>query len=89
MRRHHQGHAGRTRVGVYGDGRQFHFGHTGHRGHRAALGNCALTVQVSTKLNRSHLVTGRTAVILRTLRRTDKDIANGVKQLVSVEDSIR
>ncbi len=38
----------------------------------AALGNCALAVQVSTKLNRSHLVTGRTAVILPTLGRTDK-----------------
>ncbi|MFC9556802.1 FdhF/YdeP family oxidoreductase [Rhodococcus sp. NPDC056960] len=54
----------------------------------AALRNCALTVQVSTKLNRSHLVTGRTALILPSLGRTDKDVQNGKKQQVSVEDSM-
>ncbi len=54
----------------------------------AALRNCALTVQVSTKLNRSHLVTGRTALILPTLGRTDRDLVNGRKQVVSVEDSM-
>ncbi len=54
----------------------------------AALRNCALTVQVSTKLNRSHLVHGRTALILPTLGRTDRDLAGGHKQVVSVEDSM-
>ncbi len=54
----------------------------------AALRNCALTVQVSTKLNRSHLVHGRTALILPTLGRTDRDLVNGRKQVVSVEDSM-
>lgn len=54
----------------------------------AALRNCALTVQVSTKLNRSHLVHGATALILPTLGRTDRDIQDGRKQLVSVEDSM-
>ncbi|MFD4180889.1 FdhF/YdeP family oxidoreductase, partial [Rhodococcus sp. NPDC058514] len=54
----------------------------------AALRSCALTVQVSTKLNRSHVVTGTTAVILPTLGRTDKDIQAGGKQMVSVEDSM-
>ncbi|MCV7254928.1 FdhF/YdeP family oxidoreductase [Mycobacterium hackensackense] len=54
----------------------------------AALRNCALTVQISTKLNRSHLVHGRTALILPTLGRTDKDFQRGGKQLVSVEDSM-
>ena len=54
----------------------------------AALRDCALTVQVSTKLNRSHLVHGRTALILPTLGRTDRDIVNGRKQVVSVEDSM-
>jgi formate dehydrogenase major subunit len=54
----------------------------------AALRNCALTVQVSTKLNRSHLVTGRTALILPSLGRTDKDVAGGRKQAVTVEDSM-
>lgn len=41
-----------------------------------------LTVQVSTKLNRSHAVTGRRALILPTLGRTEKD------QFVTVEDSM-
>jgi len=54
----------------------------------AALRTCALTVQVSTKLNRSHLVHGRTALILPTLGRTDRDVVNGRKQVVSVEDSM-
>jgi len=54
----------------------------------SALRNCSLTVQVSTKLNRSHVVHGATALILPSLGRTDRDIQNGVKQLVSVEDSM-
>ncbi|MEU2126557.1 FdhF/YdeP family oxidoreductase [Nocardia niwae] len=55
----------------------------------AALRGCALTVQVSTKLNRSHVVHGRTALILPTLGRTDLDLApDGSKQQVSVEDSM-
>ncbi|MGO4617605.1 FdhF/YdeP family oxidoreductase [Nocardia sp. 2YAB30] len=54
----------------------------------AALRGCALTVQVSTKLNRSHVVHGRTALILPTLGRTDEDLRDGVKQQVSVEDSM-
>ena len=55
----------------------------------AGLGQCALTVQVSTKLNRSHVVHGRTALILPTLGRTDLDLSpGGVKQQVSVEDSM-
>lgn len=54
----------------------------------AALRSCALTVQISTKLNRSHLVHGDTALILPTLGRTDRDIRDGRKQVVSVEDSM-
>ncbi|MCW2521619.1 MAG: oxidoreductase alpha (molybdopterin) subunit, partial [Mycobacterium sp.] len=53
-----------------------------------ALRSCALTVQISTKLNRSHVVHGRTALILPTLGRTDRDIRASGKQLVSVEDSM-
>ena len=53
-----------------------------------ALRNCSLTVQVSTKLNRSHVVHGRTALILPSLGRTDRDLQSGVKQQVSVEDSM-
>jgi len=54
----------------------------------AALRNCSLTVHVSTKLNRSHVVHGKTALILPSLGRTDRDIQRGVKQMVSVEDSM-
>ncbi|BBU22751.1 FdhF/YdeP family oxidoreductase [Mycobacterium xenopi] len=54
----------------------------------SALRNCSLTVQVSTKLNRSHIVHGATALILPSLGRTDRDVQNGVKQQVSVEDSM-
>nr|WP_246541105.1 FdhF/YdeP family oxidoreductase [Mycobacterium spongiae] len=54
----------------------------------AALRGCALTVQVSTKLNRSHVVHGATALILPTLGRTDRDVRGGKKQVVSVEDSM-
>ncbi|WP_396349769.1 FdhF/YdeP family oxidoreductase [Gordonia amicalis] len=53
-----------------------------------ALRRCALTVHVSTKLNESHTVTGRAALILPTLGRTDRDVINGVAQRVSVEDSM-
>jgi len=54
----------------------------------AALRSCSLTVQVSTKLNRSHVVHGTTALILPSLGRTDKDTQAGGKQMVSVEDSM-
>ena len=54
----------------------------------AAMENVALTVQVSTKLNRSHVVTGRRAIILPTLGRTDRDRRGGVEQRVTVEDSM-
>ncbi|MFY7861108.1 MAG: molybdopterin dinucleotide binding domain-containing protein, partial [Chitinophagales bacterium] len=53
-----------------------------------ALRKCELTVQVSTKLNRSHLVHGQEAIILPTLGRSDIDILNGTKQFVSVENSM-
>ena len=47
-----------------------------------------LTVHVSTKLNRSHTVCGRHALILPTLGRSERDVQGGVAQLVSVEDSM-
>ncbi len=47
-----------------------------------------LTVQVSTKLNRSHVVPGRTAVIWPTLGRTEKDHTGGRSQRVTVEVSM-
>jgi molybdopterin-dependent oxidoreductase alpha subunit len=53
----------------------------------AALQNCELTVHVSTKLNRSHLMHGETALILPCLGRTEKDIQSGKEQFVTVENS--
>ena len=53
-----------------------------------ALRNCKLTVQVSTKLNRSHLITGKSAIILPCLGRTEKDFQSSGEQFVSVENSM-
>ncbi|GAA2731678.1 FdhF/YdeP family oxidoreductase [Actinocorallia aurantiaca] len=50
----------------------------------AALRSCRLTVQVSTKLNHSHTVTGRQALILPALGRTEDDLG----RFVTVEDSM-
>ena len=54
----------------------------------AALRSCRLTVQISTKLNRSHAICGETALILPTLGRTDRDRQRTGEQEVSVEDSM-
>jgi len=54
----------------------------------AAMRGADLTVQVSTKLNRSHVVTGREALILPTLGRTEIDLQATGAQFVSVEDSV-
>src|SRR5665213_1841903 len=51
------------------------------------LQRCRLTVQISTKLNRAHLITGRTALILPCLGRTEKDFQESGEQFVSVEDT--
>ncbi len=53
-----------------------------------ALGRTRMTVQVSTKLNRAHLVHGETALILPCLGRTERDEQAGGKQFVTVEDSM-
>jgi molybdopterin-dependent oxidoreductase alpha subunit len=53
-----------------------------------ALRRCELTVHISTKLNRSHLVTGKAALILPALARSDRDLLNGREQLVSTENSM-
>ncbi|MCY1405473.1 putative oxidoreductase [compost metagenome] len=52
-----------------------------------ALQNCDLTVQISTKLNRSHLTHGKDALILPCLGRTDIDIQTQGPQAITVEDS--
>jgi molybdopterin-dependent oxidoreductase alpha subunit len=53
-----------------------------------ALQNCNLTVQVSTKLNRSHLIHGKTALILPCLGRTDKDFQKSGEQFITTENSM-
>lgn len=53
----------------------------------AALQRCALTVHISTKLNRSHLVPDHDALILPTLGRTDRDTQASGDQYITVEDS--
>lgn len=54
----------------------------------AALRNCEMTVHVSTKPNRSHLVHGNEALILPCLGRTEVDMQLGGQQFVSVENSM-
>ncbi|MFJ6944386.1 FdhF/YdeP family oxidoreductase [Streptomyces wuyuanensis] len=54
----------------------------------AAMRRARLTVHVSTKLNRSHAVTGTRALILPTLGRTDRDEQQSGRQFVTVEDSM-
>jgi molybdopterin-dependent oxidoreductase alpha subunit len=53
-----------------------------------ALRRCELTAHVNTKLNRSHLVHGRQALILPCLGRTEKDKQRSGLQQVTVEDSM-
>ena len=52
------------------------------------LRQCALTVNIATKLNRSHLIHGKESLILPTLGRTEIDEQDGVAQGVTVEDSV-
>ena len=54
----------------------------------AAMENTEMSVQISTKLNRSHTVTGREALILPTMGRTEIDIQESGPQFVSVEDTV-
>jgi molybdopterin-dependent oxidoreductase alpha subunit len=53
-----------------------------------ALQRCKLTVAVSTKLNRGHLIAGETAIILPCLGRTEVDLTDAGPQFVTVENSM-
>ena len=53
-----------------------------------ALRRCRLTVQVSTKLNRAHLITGKQALVLPCLGRTEIDQQAGGPQFVTTENSM-
>ena len=59
-----------------------------HTATKQALANCELTVQVSTKLNQSHLYTGKNALILPALGRTEIDQQTSGIQTVTVENSM-
>jgi molybdopterin-dependent oxidoreductase alpha subunit len=53
-----------------------------------ALRKCRLTVHICTKLNRSHVVTGETALILPCLGRSERDVRNGIEHFLTVENSM-
>jgi molybdopterin-dependent oxidoreductase alpha subunit len=53
-----------------------------------ALRRCSLTVHVSTKLNRAHLITGEQALILPCLGRTETDLQSSGVQFVTTENSM-
>src|ERR1700747_3318539 len=53
-----------------------------------AMQRCKLTAHVSTKLNRSHLITGERALILPCLGRSEEDIQAAGKQFLTIEDSM-
>ena len=53
-----------------------------------AITNCDLTVHISTKPNRSHLITGKTGLILPCLGRTEIDESTIGRQFVTVENSM-
>ncbi|MFD2562692.1 FdhF/YdeP family oxidoreductase [Aquimarina rubra] len=53
-----------------------------------ALQNCELTVNISTKLNRTHLVAGKTSLILPTLGRSELDQKDGKPRFFTVENSM-
>jgi molybdopterin-dependent oxidoreductase alpha subunit len=54
-----------------------------------ALRRCSLTVHICTKLNRSHVITGRTGLILPCLGRSERDLdEKGDPQFLTVENSM-
>ena len=90
-RRRRHGHgptvARQVGAGVLRHGRQLRDGHARHPSGPRGAARCDLTVHVSTKLNRSHTVTGTEALILPCLGRTDRDSTSRGDQGVTVEDS--
>jgi molybdopterin-dependent oxidoreductase alpha subunit len=80
-------HEGRAHV-FFALGGNFHSATPDTRYTAEALRRCRLTAHVSTKLNRAHLVTGRQALILPCLGRTEVDAQATGHQFVTVEDSM-
>ncbi|MGK0359534.1 MAG: molybdopterin-dependent oxidoreductase alpha subunit, partial [Bradymonadia bacterium] len=83
----HAMHAGTAKVFVAMGG-NFHSATPDTHYTAEALRRCGLTVQISTKLNRSHLVTGAEALILPCLGRTERDNQADGPQFVTVENSM-
>ena len=80
-------HAGRAQV-FFAMGGNFHSATPDTAYTAEALRRCRLTAHVATKLNRAHLVTGRRALILPCLGRTEVDFQASGPQFVTVEDSM-
>jgi molybdopterin-dependent oxidoreductase alpha subunit len=53
-----------------------------------ALKNCPLAINIATSLNRTHLVAGQMSLIIPCLTRVEKDVQQGIEQIVSVENSM-
>ena len=79
-------HEGRAKV-FFGLGGNFAMAASDTNYTAEALKKCKLTVHVSTKLNRSHLIPGETALILPCLGRTDRDMQATGEQFVSCEST--
>ena len=80
-------HAGKVKV-FFGMGGNFLSAGPDTEYAAAAMRRCRLTAQVSIKLNRGHLATGRRALILPTLGRAERDEQASGRQFVTVENSM-
>lgn len=80
-------HAGKVRV-FLGLGGNFLSAAPDTQYTAAAMRRCELTVQIATKLNRGHLVTGKRALILPCLGRSERDQRATGEQFVTVENSM-
>ncbi|MEM6885295.1 MAG: FdhF/YdeP family oxidoreductase [Verrucomicrobiota bacterium] len=80
-------HAGKARVFI-GLGGNFLSASPDTHYTATAMRRCQLTAHISTKLNRAHLVTGKRALILPCLGRSELDQQASGPQFVSVENSM-
>ncbi|MFQ3198858.1 MAG: molybdopterin-dependent oxidoreductase alpha subunit [Paraglaciecola sp.] len=83
----HAMQAGNVKV-LFALGGNFYRAMPDHQASEQGLAQCELTVQVSTKLNRSHLHTGKQALILPALGRTEIDRQASGIQTITVENSM-
>jgi molybdopterin-dependent oxidoreductase alpha subunit len=83
----HAMQAGQVKV-LFALGGNFYRAMPDHQANEQGLAKCELTVQVSTKLNRSHLHTGKQGLILPALGRTEIDQQASGVQTITVENSM-